>query len=190
MNKLFLLFLPFLLFAWDEYKKIDNITIYKEHNKKFEFVQFKADTVFAFSLDEISYTIMNHHSYTSWFSDCIKADKDKNSIYILMQPPWPLEKRQVWAEIKKKVYDKKQIITLSSTSKKNSDYEGIWFNYLYAEFKLEYISEHSTKVSLSLMGDPGGYPPSWIINLMAWKIPYQTLNNLNIYLINAEQIYR
>ncbi len=182
MTKLFLLLFPFLLFSWDEYKKIDNITIYKEHNEKFEFIQFKADTILPFSLDKISSTIMYHHSYTSWFSDCIKADKDNNSVYILMQPPWPLEKRQVWADIKKKVYPNKQVITLISIENKTSPYKAIWFNYLYAEFRLHYQTEHSTKVSLSLMGDPGGYPPSWIINFMAWKIPYQTLNNLNQYL--------
>jgi len=183
MSKLFLiLILPLWLFAWDVYKEKDNITIYKEHDEKFEFSQYKAITTFNFSLKKISDAIMNHHSYTSWLSDCIKADKKEDKVYILMSPPWPLNNRQVWAQIEKKVYKDKAIITLNSIDNKNSDESGVWFKYLHAEFVLTPLSQNATQVSLSLFGNPGGFPPAWMVNWLAWEIPYQSLFDLNHYL--------
>ncbi len=170
MYKLLFLLLPALLFSWQEYKDIDEIKIYKKYDKKFEFAQFKAQTLMPYSSKVISNIIMNSKTYTSWLADCIQADSIDEQVYILMQPPWPLNKRQVWAEIQKKEYENK----------------GVWFNYLYAEFILEETQGLQTQVTLSLLGDPGGYPPSWMVNLMAWQIPYKSLKGLNIYISNSQ----
>ena len=186
MSKLLLLLLPVLLFSWQEYKDMDNIKIYKQHDEKFKFVQFKVQTQIPYSSELISDVIMNAQTYTSWLADCIQADSNATEVYLLMQPPWPLNQRQVWAEIEKKEYPNKQVITLRSIKKYESQNEGVWFNYLYAEFRLEQIQDKQTKVTLSLLGDPGGYPPSWIVNLMAWEIPYKSLKGLNTY-INEHQ---
>ncbi len=42
MHKFFLLLLPLYLFAWELHEESDNISIYKEHTKKFKFAQYKA----------------------------------------------------------------------------------------------------------------------------------------------------
>lgn len=182
MTKLIFLLLPFYLCAWELHKEKDGIFIFKEHDRKFEFAQYKAEITMHYALKSISTAIMNHHSYTSWLSDCIKAERKDDFVYILMNPPWPLNHRQVWAKIEQRVYKDREIITLNSLNKKSSQDSGVWFNYLHAEFILTKKSETSTDVTLSLIGDPGGYPPTWLVNFMAWKIPYQSLYNLNQYL--------
>lgn len=184
MYKLLFLLLPALLFSWQEYKNIDEIKIYKEYDKKFKFVQFKAQTQMPYSSEAISSVIVNTQTYTSWLADCIQADNKNEQVYLLLQPPWPLDQRQVWAEIQKKEYANKQVITLRSIKKYESKNKGIWFNYLYAEFILEETKAYQTKVTLSLLGDPGGYPPSWLVNLMAWQIPYKSLKGLNTFIKN------
>ena len=186
MSKFLFLLLPVLLFSWQEYKDIDEIKIYTKHDKKFEFVQFKAQMQMPYSLELISDVIMDTQTYTSWLADCIQADSEDKQVYLLMQPPWPLNRRQVWAERQKKVYENKQIIILGSINRYTGENKGVWFNYLYAEFILEKSKDHQTKVTLSLLGDPGGYPPSWLVNLMAWQIPYKSLKGLNTY-INGTQ---
>jgi len=181
MIKLFLLLTPMLLFSWEEYKMIDNIKIFSKHEKKFSFVQFKAETVMNASINTLNKSIMDPNTYTSWLSDCIEAKRDEGHIYILMQPPWPLTQRQVLADLSIKHYAKKQRILLSSINTQKENSKGIWFNYLYAEFVLEELNTSHTKVTLSLIGDPGGYPPAWLVNLMAWEIPYKSLRDLNLY---------
>lgn len=186
MVKLLFLLLPVLLFSWQKYKVIDEIEIYTKQDKKFKFVQFKAQTKMPYSAKIISNVIMDSQTYTSWLEDCIQADSKDEKVYLLIQPPWPLNQRQVWVEIQKKEYANKQIITLHSIKKYENENEGIWFNYLYAEFILEETQDLQTQVTLSLIGDPGGYPPSWLINLMAWKIPYKSLKSLNTYIRNTQ----
>ena len=182
MPRLLLLFIPFLLCAWQEYKEIDNIRIYKKHDKKFKFVQFKADLLISSSIEQVSRVILDTRTYTSWLSDCIEAKPLEENIYLRMQPPWPLNQRQVIAKLEVQDYGKRRKISLISLNEHSTNSSAIWFNYLYAEFILEQGDNNQTKVTLSLLGDPGGYPPSWIVNLMAWKIPYQSLRDLNIYL--------
>ncbi len=182
MHKLLLLLLPVLLFSWQEYKDIDGIKIYKKYDKKFEFVQFKAQTQMPYSSKVISNIIMNAQTYPSWLADCIQSDNIDNQVYLLMQPPWPLDQRQVWAEIQKTEYADRKVITLRSIKKYESSNSGVWFNYLYAEFILEETEDGQTQVTLTLLGDPGGFPPSWLVNLMAWQIPYKSLKDLNTYL--------
>ena len=182
MLKLCFLLLPLLLFSWEEYTQIEGISIYKKHEDKFEFVQFKAQTEFSASLESISQVVMNPQTYTLWLSDCIHAQKKDEHVYILMQPPWPLKKRQVLAKLHSKTYSHKKIITLVSLNRQKQNEEGIWFNYLYAEFLLEKIDKDQTRVTLSLLGDPGGFPPAWMVNLMAWQIPYKSLRDLKDYI--------
>ncbi|MDA3947346.1 MAG: hypothetical protein PF439_11775 [Helicobacteraceae bacterium] len=186
MHKLLLLLLPVLLFSWQEYKEIDGIKIYKKYDKKFEFVQFKAQTQMPYSSEVISNIIMNPQTYPSWLADCIQADSIDKQVYLLMQPPWPLDQRQVWAEIQKTEYADRQVITLRSIKKYESKNRGVWFNNLYAEFVLEETQDLQTRVTLTLLGDPGGYPPSWLVNLMAWQIPYKSLKGLNTYIRNGQ----
>lgn len=186
MRKLLLLLLPILLFSWQEYKDVDGIRIYKKYDKKFEFVQFKAQTQMPYSSKAISNIIMNAQTYPSWLADCIQADNRDGEVYLLMQPPWPLDQRQVWAELQKTEYADRQVITLRSIRKYESVNRGVWFNYLYAEFILQETQERQTQVTLTLLGDPGGFPPNWLVNLMAWQIPYKTLRELNAYLRNAQ----
>ncbi|MFT7004144.1 MAG: hypothetical protein ACJAWW_001497 [Sulfurimonas sp.] len=182
MYKLFLLFLPLYLFSWELHKETDNIRIYIEHPPKFKFAQYKAQMLMPYSIQDISDTIMDYHSYTSWLSDCIQSDKVGEEVYILMSPPWPLSHRQVWATIEKIVSKQEHIIRLNSIDANTSKHSGVWFTYLIAEFSLKAKGDLSTQVTLSLIGDPGGYPPAWLVNLMAWKIPYQSLYDLNNYL--------
>jgi len=186
VHKLLFLFLPVLLFSWQEYKEIDGIKIYKQHDKKYAFVQFKARTQMPYALERISHTIMNAQTYPSWLADCVQAESIDKQVYLLMQPPWPLDQRQVWAEIQKKEYAGRQVITLRSVKKYESENSGVWFNYLYAEFILEETEDRQTQVTLTLLGDPGGYPPSWLVNLMAWQIPYKSLKGLNSYIRNSQ----
>jgi len=182
MAKLFLLLLPLLLFSWEDYKTIDNIVLYKKYEDKFDFVQFKAETIMSININDITTVIINPKTYTSWLSDCIKAEDRNKSIYILMQPPWPLMQRQVLTNLSIKKYLNKTDIRLISLNNQAPTSKKIWFNYLYAQFTLEKLDENRTKVSLSLLGDPGGFPPSWMVNLMAWEIPYKSLRDLNIYI--------
>jgi len=183
MVKLFLLLFPLLLFSsWEFTKEVDHIKLYKNQDKNFKFVQYKAITIMPYALEKISTSIADHHTYTSWLSDCVGSDRYGADIYLLMQPPWPLSQRQVWARLSKRDYKNKTIIRLISLKHKQSSHHGIWFNHLYAKFVLEALSKNETKVTLTLLADPGGYLPSWMVNLMAWKIPYQSLNDLNVYL--------
>ena len=182
MTKLILLLLPLFLFAWEEFKDLDQIKIYKKHEERFKFVQFKAETKLSFSVSRISDTIMDHSTYTSWLANCIKAESRGGNTYLLMQPPWPLKKRQVWTRVAKKEYAHKQIITLRSLETKTASEDAVWFNYLYGEFLLEEINSKETKLTLSQLGDPGGSVPHWLVNLMAWTIPHETLLNLKSYL--------
>jgi len=188
MHKVLFLLLPALLFSWQEYKNIDGIEIYKKYDEKFKFVQFKAQTKMPYSSEIISSVIMNAQTYPSWLADCIQAENKDEKVYLLMQPPWPLNQRQVWAEIQKNEYLHKKVITLRSIEAYESENEGIWFNYLYAEFILEETQELQTKVTLSLLGDPGGYPPNWLVNLMAWQIPYKSIKGLNTYINNNQHL--
>ncbi len=73
----------------------------------------------------------------------------------------------------KKDYANRQVITLSSIKKYESKNKGGWFNYLYAKFILEETQDLQTHVTLSLLRDPGGYPPSWLVNLMGLANPLQ-----------------
>lgn len=183
MHKILILcLLPLYLFAWELHKERDGIVIFKEHDSKFKFAQYKAEMTMPHALKKISTAIMNHHSYTSWLSDCIQSDKEGDLVYILMNPPWPLNYRQVWAKIEKKVSKNSLLITLNTIDKKQSQHKGVWFRYLHAEFSLIKKSETSTQVKLSILADPNGYLPTWLVNLMAWKIPYQSLYDLNQYL--------
>ncbi len=185
MHKIIILLFPLLLCAseWKAFKTLDQIKIYEKYEKEVEFVQFRAVTKMPFSLDWISKTIMDHDSYTSWLSDCIKAEKSNDKIYLLMQPPWPLSRRQVWVEIEKNEYVKKQIITLRSLNIQASSSDAVWFNDLYVAFILEELGRSETKVTLSLLGDIGGSVPHWLVNLMAWKIPYNSLLDLKKQLL-------
>ena len=153
MHKLLFLLLPALLFSWQEYKNIDEIKIYKKYDKKFEFAQFKAQTLMPYSSEVISNIIMNSQTYTSWLADCIQADNIDEQIYILMRSPWPLNQRQVWTEIQKKEYANRQVIILRSIKKYESKNKGVWFNYLYTEFILEETQDLQTQVTFSLLGD-------------------------------------
>lgn len=180
MHKIIILLFPLLLCAsqWKAFKTLDQIEIYEKYEEGVEFVQFRAITKMPFSLDRISKTIMDHNSYTAWLADCIKAEKSEGNVYLLMQPPWPLSRRQVWVEIERKEYAKMQLITLRSLNMRTGSSDAVWFNDLYAEFILEELENSELKVTLSLLGDIGGSVPHWLINLMAWKIPYNTLLDL------------
>jgi hypothetical protein len=182
MIKTVLFLLPLLLFSWEPYKTIDDIAIYKQNNHDSKFVQFKAEVLLPYTLKAISKTTLSPKTYTYWLSDCIKAYQEDDNIYIQMQPPWPLNKRQMWTHLEHNVSQNSETITLKDIDKREPHHDGIWFNTVFAQFILEKIDESSTKVTLELVGDPGGFPPQWAVNLMAWEIPYKSLVQLNHYL--------
>ncbi len=187
MPKFFILLLPLLLFAseWKAYKTLDQIKLYEKQGKESGSVRFRAETIMPFSSDVIASTIMDHNSYTSWLSDCVKAERTQEKVYLLMQPPWPLSRRQVWVTVTKKAYLKKQVMIIDSLDIKSPSSDAVWFNTLHAEFVLEALKGPETKVTLTLYGDIGGSVPLWLVDLQAWRIPYDSLRDLQKYL-NSE----
>lgn len=189
---LFLLLIPIVLYSnidesWKKILNKENIIVFEKKEERFNFSQFKGETILPFSVKHISRVIMRPLSYPEWLADCIHAKRLFTAtlkVHLITQPPWPLKARQVNVIIKKKKRANNTVITLNSTHLQTciKEYDAIWFNFLHAEFTLIPKGKNETLVRLELAADPGGYIPDFLIDATGWMIPYQSLRDLKNYL--------
>ncbi|MDF1820401.1 MAG: START domain-containing protein [Alcanivoracaceae bacterium] len=105
--------------------------------------------------------------------------------------PWPLSDREALLEADMSMHitpeDEHVIVLLNNKPEllpANDDY--IRFPELEGLFRIKRLSPGEVEITYQLVLDPGGYIPSWLVNMLLRDTPYFTLAKLRRIIVQSE----
>ncbi len=178
---------------WALLQDKDGIKVYKKHIEGSSLYEFKGDTVVNAKIETVLEVMLDFKAVTKWFVFMEKFKvlkeferKDDNfnmSIYISIDPPWPISNRDCILKVTGELSNnnntkvtidmsalRKQVVPLKEGYRRLTKLSNKWC--------IESITDNKTSVSYSVKVDPEGYIPAWLVNTAIKKQPLYTLYNL------------
>jgi len=179
---------------WQLTKNDNGIVVYQRGNEEINSGQFIGDI----SLDEKAQTTFNSikdiSSNRHWMADCIHSELIKkisdNEViaYYITEPPWPLSRRDSIISIKfNKIYTDKFSVDMRSLSEGEAEHYVKKNSRIVRIYQMDGffdISEKNgkTDIRFSATGGPGGNVPYFLVRWGGWRIPYNTLYGLMLFI--------
>lgn len=172
---------------WELGKDDDGIIVYTADSKDSKFKQLKADTVMNHPIELFKKIMNDPSSYVNWMDGVVKSNlikrvnDNKEYTYIVQGVP-VVSNRHAVLEVLKSGDDNSFRLDVEYTPDaktlmpKNDSYVAL--GALKGYYKFSKVDDNHTKIEMFAHADPGGYIPSWIVNLMIVNTPYKTLKSL------------
>ncbi|MEO8517245.1 MAG: START domain-containing protein [Flavobacterium sp.] len=188
MHKLFVIVFSFMFCGfvllpnpWELAVNKDEIKIYVRKSDSTSIKEYKAIMNVKVPMDSVIRKILDVKNLRTWNykttkTSLIKKISDTSWVFYMQNDlDWPIKDRDHVSRVVMKRTKKECIITLTPENnliKENPDFirikrfKGIWV--------LKKIDEKQTQIVQQLYGDPESYVPSFIINSMLTKAPFET----------------
>ena len=175
--------------AWEQVKERDGITVYQREVPGLNIKEVRAISEVAASMNDLLEIITDLESYgkinkiVSAAGHVHQRKPDSNYYFIVLDIPWPITDRSAIYSRKVTVSEDKQNITITDRADSELDIVPAMKGTIrlvqsMQEWKLEKMSDCSTKVSLTSLTDPGGPIPASLVNSMSIEEPLQSIVNL------------
>ena len=177
--------------GWVLKSKTDNILIYTrdEPDSKFDAIKVKCELTA--TLSQLVSVIMDVNAGVQWVystKSCVLLKQVSPSelyYYSEINLPWPITNRDFIAHLTVTQDPLSRVVTIKGPTvsqylpeKKNivrvAHSEGLWV--------ITPLPEHKIAVEYTLVTDPGGSLPAWMVNLFATKGPLESFKKLAVQL--------
>lgn len=171
---------------WNLRKNKNGIEVYTRKIKNSGLIEFRATVTLNASFRNVRRVIDDVESYPVWIENLKKSRTIKKISgvervdYYEIQAPWPFKNRDMVMQVKSIVKNNNiaHIGLMNSpdyvSAKQNiiriREAKGLW--HIFS------IEKNKTRVTYQLYSDPGGYIPTWVVNLLIVHGPYTSLLNL------------
>lgn len=175
--------------AWEQVKERDGITVYQREVPGLNIKEVRAIGEVVASMNDLFEIITDLEFYekinkiVSAAGHVHQRKPDRNYYFIVLDIPWPITDRSAIYSRKITVSKDKQNITITDRADSELDIVPAMKGTIrmvqsMQEWKLEKMSDCSTKVSLTSLTEPGGPIPASLVNTMSIKEPLQSIVNL------------
>ncbi len=178
------LYLPINLFAWELAKDEDGIKVYTREVKGAEIKEYKAVMNLKTSLSSLVALLKDVPAYKAWIyttekSEALKKINPRESIiYSMNNTPWPISDRDTVFYNSINQDPKRLIVTIKITGKNDYIPEKsnlVRIKTMNGSWRFIPKDNGIVEVNYQMHNDPGGNIPSWFINLVVVKQPFETL---------------
>lgn len=183
MKKFILIFLlSFLSYGQEKLAlQKDGIKVYTSAKDSTKLKQYRAEMVFEVCIDSVKNKILDVPNLKKWnykttLTKLVKKMNDSTSIvYMVNDLGWPLKDRDNVAKIVLMKFKNGFKIAISPANTIYREFEDkIRVKKFYGEWILEKITTKKTKVTQKFYADPGGDLPSFLVNVLVTKAPFET----------------
>lgn len=160
--------------------------VYTVSVKGSNFKMIKASVEIDAPIERVAAIIWDVDNYEEWGYQCKESrlikrpQKNEQIFYYISSIPWPLANRDLASHmVFKKISDNEILIE----SQKTHDVvapkpDMVRVPKSHARWHLVEFAENKTRAEYRVELDPGGYVPSWLVNLFITDGPYKTLTAL------------
>ena len=172
---------------WVLIKNSQDIQIYIKDVPGSNLKELKINTNFEATIDALLTLITDIPAQPSYIFGCTSAKRVgtvtefDQYFYQTLYMPWPFTNRD--AVCKQAVHPKSRHDDLAINTKHEnglvpiySDYQRV--NSMYSSWRLIKSGENSTSAEYKLRLNPGGYIPTWLVNMFISKGPFNTILNM------------
>ncbi len=198
MIKLLLFLLPCLSFAsdWKFETEKKGIKIYTKESKDSPIESLRAEGEIQAPVDKIVAILRDVGSATDWVPNLKKRDYVQNIsdteaiLYDISIMPFPVKNRDMVVHHKLSISPDKHHLSLNFHSVKNSNAPK-GKDYVRATIHKGLIEFHprgkKTYIKMTLLVDPNGSIPKFLVNFIQVKLPFDFLDALNKYADETEK---
>lgn len=181
--------------GWLLEKESAGIAVYTREVETTKVREFRATGTINSPAHEVVKILKDVPNYPRWIEDVhssriLANSKNKLSFYYELHLPWPITNRDIAMNMLITT-DSSNTILLELTSNNNIMEEASGFirmTDVYGYWKVSPLNELNCKVTYQFLADPGGNLPSWVINLFIVDGPFKTLQNLDTYAVEKNEL--
>ena len=176
---------------WELKRNKENIEVYTRRVTTSDFKELKCKTTVNASLSSIVKILTDVDHYTDWVYKCVTATRVKNVneaevySYQLFDAPWPLDDRDVVAQLKI-IQDKKTKVVIATSVLADNLVPEIKGVVRIKNFHTKYVltpkSNGMVEIDYELGTEPGGIIPALLANLVMVNGPFETQQMMNALL--------
>ena len=176
---------------WETITREAGITVQRQEIEDSNYVIFRGMGVVSAPLVEILATLADYSSHKDWIGNSLgsrevqRVSEKSVVFYTATEAPWPLKDRDFVGISRMTVDKKNKMIIMRSREYSHpdapprTDRQRMPFVRVTWIFKpMQKYKGKRTWVSFQVQADPGGIIPSWAANLVAKKIPFDTISGL------------
>jgi len=173
-------------FDWKLKKEKKGIKIFTKSVSDSDIKEFRAEMTVNTTLDEVSAIILDGNHLHTWIhkvteSKTVKSiSNDKRIVWFAMDLPWPVKNRDQVSELTViKLSDKvMKIQILPDTSNTHPEQKKYIRVHEFRGYWLLEQQNDAVKITQNMYVNPGVNLPSWFLNSIIDKAPYQSFLNL------------
>lgn len=187
-----MLFLIFIFLVsddnWELKKNKDSIMVYTRRVTTSDFKELKCKTTVKASLSSIVKVLTDVEHFTDWVYKCVEASKVKQVTgveiysYQLFDAPWPIDDRDVVAQLKIVQDGKTKVVIVTSVQADHlvPEKKGVVrIKNFHTKYVLTPKGNGMVDIDYELGTEPGGNIPAWIANLVMVNGPFETQQMMN-----------
>ncbi|MAX66841.1 MAG: START domain-containing protein [Bacteriovoracaceae bacterium] len=174
---------------WVHLTRKNDIDVYSKKVKTSPIKFLRAQGIIQSSIENIVAILRNVENAVNWVPNLgersyVKNISDTEAIlYDISKMPWPVTDRDMVVHHKLSLSPDKKSLILSFHSVEN-ELKPIQEGFVRAKIHRGKIiftpkTKNTTYVSLTILVDPMGDIPKWVVNLLQVKLPYEFLMSLN-----------
>jgi hypothetical protein len=196
------LLIPFYLFFiqpigegldWSLVKQDKHIKVYTASIKGNNFKMIKASVEIDAPIERVAAVIFDIDNYEEWGYQCKESrlikrpQKNEIIFYYISSIPWPMANRDLVSHLVVKKISDKEVLFESSNIHQYVDPKPdiVRVPKSHARWHLVELGENKTRAEYRVELDPGGYVPSWLVNLFITDGPYKTLSAMRSQVNNS-----
>jgi len=169
---------------WELRKNKHGIKVFSREVKNWRFKELKAVMIVDFPIKMVVDQLRAIEDYPGWVYSCdesqiISESKNKIVYYLNFDAPWPVKDRDI--VIESEIEEFKSIVKLKGEGTHTYLAEtggSVRIPYFHSEYTIRIIDQNTTEINYQVKLDPGGWLPSWIVNLASNQGPYLSFYNL------------
>jgi hypothetical protein len=174
---------------WKHVTHKNGIDIHSKKTKGIAVKSLKAIGVIDCKIDNIVAILRDIGSATEWLPRLIERSYIENIsdteaiLYDVNDMPWPVKDRDLVVHHRIVISDDHKSLRLMfrsvESSKKPFNKKRVRARFHIGEIKFTPLSGASTRLELTLLVDPMGKIPKWLVNILQVSMPYDFLTSLN-----------
>ena len=179
--------------VWQKIKEKDNIEIFTRSTPFSSIKEVRIKTTFQVGLDQFVDAINKVSAYPQWVYKCTTArrvrtlNENEFVYYVVSDLPFPLKDRDVfihsrqWFEEETQTYRAESVAT---SDRAPSNDKLVRIPKLHSRWTIKVLTADTIAIDYSLLTEPGGSLPSWLVNMAVTTGPIRTMKGLEQFLLD------
>lgn len=173
--------------VWTLKKDADSVKVYTSHTEESAFKSIKAIFTVNTTMSQLASMVWNVDGYDQWQYNTIvckvlKKINDREMIYYAeIEAPWPVSNRDMVVRLKITQDENTKVMTIDTVSEPTfipDEEDLVRVPMSKAQWIVTPLGKNKLKVEYTILIDPGGSVPAWMVNMVCVDAPYQSFTKL------------